>query len=104
MYQVQTRPPWCEPGYKLAALGRGGAFEAVFCGEAVGRIKPSPATLGAAMDALGVPADRLLPIGDRADTDGVAAAAIGCRTAILGREFASFFELRDRLCAELARS
>lgn len=68
---------------KLAALGLGVRFEQVFCGEGVGFLKPSPRPFEVALAELGIEPGALLHVGDRSDTDAVAAAAAGCRSLIL---------------------
>ena len=45
--------------------------------------KPSPEAFGAALDVLGVPASRVLMIGDRLDTDIMGAAACGLDSALV---------------------
>lgn len=69
---------------KLEALGLAGAFEGLVVGEALGALKPSPRLLLAAAERLGMAPARLLHVGDRADADGAAAAAAGCRVLLLG--------------------
>ncbi|MDE2972290.1 MAG: HAD family hydrolase [Acidobacteriota bacterium] len=86
-----------DPEAKLEALGLRGVFERVYAAERYGALKPDPRVLHAAVADLGIPAAALLHIGNRADTDGGAARAAGCRALILGRDFTSFGELGDRL-------
>lgn len=62
---------------KLAAMGLGGWAAVIDC-SAMGALKPLPDGLWAAAAAVGVPASRVLHVGDRWDTDGRAAAAAGC--------------------------
>lgn len=87
-----------EPEAKLEALGLGGRFDRCYAAEEAGRLKPDPAVFRRALADLGIPPEALLHLGDRADTDGAAAAAAGCRALIRGRGFESF----ARLAAELA--
>lgn len=61
---------------KLEALGLG-HFERAFSGEALGAIKPDPRVLEAALEHLGLEPSQLLHVGDREDTDGEAARALG---------------------------
>jgi FMN phosphatase YigB (HAD superfamily) len=68
---------------KLDALGLGARFPSVFSGERLGWLKPAPALFARVHAELGVSPARWLHIGDRADTDGASAAAIGCRCLIL---------------------
>lgn len=62
---------------KLQAMGIGGWSAVIDCG-ALGAYKPLPDGLQAAAAQLGVRAGELLHVGDRWDTDGLAAAAAGC--------------------------
>jgi putative hydrolase of the HAD superfamily len=67
---------------KLAATGLGELLPVVVVTDALGGRalrKPHPAGLHAVADALGVPADRLLVIGDRPAKDVAVAAAVGAR-------------------------
>ena len=86
-----------DPEARLEALGLRGAFERVYAAERYGALKPDPRVFLAALADLGIPAAALLHIGNRADTDGPAARAAGCRALILGQDFASFGELGDLL-------
>lgn len=86
-----------DPEAKLAALGLLGVFERIYAAERTGALKPDPQVFHAALADLGIPASDLLHIGNRADTDGEGARTAGCRALILGRDFASFGELRDLL-------
>ena len=86
-----------DPEAKLDALGLRGCFERVYAAERYGALKPSPGVFHVALADLGIPASALLHIGNRAETDGSAARAAGCRALILGRDFTSFGELRNRL-------
>ncbi|MDE3260484.1 MAG: HAD family hydrolase [Acidobacteriota bacterium] len=88
-----------DPVARLEALGLRGAFERVYAAERYGALKPDPRVFHAALADLGIPAAALLHIGNRADTDGPAARAAGCRALILGQDFASFGELGDLLAA-----
>lgn len=86
-----------DPEAKLEALGLRGVFERIYAAERYGALKPDPRVFHSALADLGVPGPALLHIGNRADTDGGAARAAGCRALILGRDFTSFGELRDLL-------
>lgn len=82
-----------EPAAKLEALGLGGRFDRAYAAEEVGRLKPDPAVFRRALADLGIAAEALLHLGDRAETDGAAAAAAGCRALVRGRDFESFARL-----------
>ena len=82
-----------DPEAKLEALGLREYFERIYAAERTGALKPDPRVFHAALADLGIPAATLLHIGNRADTDGAAARAAGCRALILGRDFASFGDL-----------
>lgn len=75
--------------YKLARLGLQGRFEHAYAGETLGHLKPSAELFRRVVAEQGVAPERVLHIGDREDTDGVAAREVGCRVAILGAEFPS---------------
>ena len=67
---------------KLAATGLGPLLPVVLVTDTLGgraARKPSPVGLLALADSLGVPADRLLVIGDRPGKDVAVAAAVGAR-------------------------
>jgi len=82
-----------EAEYKLKCLGLEGHFEAIYIGEHLGFIKPSPAPFIKILEDLGVSAECLLHIGNRAETDGEGAKAAGCPSLVLGRDFRSFKQL-----------
>lgn len=63
---------------KLAAIGLGGWTAVVDC-RRLGALKPWPDGLLAASAQLGVRPSELLHVGNRWDTDGIAAARAGCR-------------------------
>ena len=63
---------------KLAAMGLGG-WSVICAARPVGALKPLPDAGWGLLAQLGVPPSRALLIGDRDDTDGAAAAALGCR-------------------------
>ncbi len=82
---------------KLEALGLRHHFDHTYAAERYGALKPDPSVFRAALADLGIAPSTLLHIGNRPDTDGLAARAAGCRALILGTDFASFRELRDLL-------
>ena len=69
--------------HKLVALGLERAFSALFAGEELGHIKPSPGLFTAVASKLGVPPERILHIGDRPECDGLAARAAGCQVRLI---------------------
>jgi len=69
--------------YKLQALGLDCRFERVFSGEELGFLKPSPRIFLAVAQAIGVEPAQILHIGDRLETDGLAAQLAGCSHFIL---------------------
>ncbi|MGB0640753.1 MAG: HAD family hydrolase [Myxococcota bacterium] len=78
---------------KLNALGVRDFFDTVFAGEELGHLKPSPAVFTKLTDALNIPPEALLHIGDRPDTDGAAAPVVGFQAAIIGTDFATAHDL-----------
>ena len=82
-----------EAEYKLASLGLREQFDAVYVGERIGALKPSPRLFQAVLRDLEIPSQRLLHIGDRPETDGAAARAASCRVLVLGQDFGSFRQL-----------
>ena len=83
-----------DPEAKLEALGLRHHFDHTYAAERYGALKPDPSVFRAALADLGIAPSTLLHVGDRPDTDGLAARAAGCRALILGTDFASFRELR----------
>jgi HAD superfamily hydrolase (TIGR01509 family) len=74
------------PAQKLAALGLAGLFDVAVCAQdpEVRRFKPHPRGLVVTARHLGVDPAQAVYIGDRPDTDAVAARAAGMACAILG--------------------
>jgi len=64
--------------------GMGGLFDAVILSFEVGAVKPERSIFQRALDALGVPAERALMVGDNAHDDA-GAARLGIRTLLLPR-------------------
>ena len=64
---------------KLEALGLSTFFQAGFAGSSMGALKPHPSVFAQVLAHLQVPPSSMVHIGDRADTDGIAAAAAGVR-------------------------
>ena len=69
--------------YKLEALGIGHYFDCVFAGEDKGIFKPATDIFMAACCEMAIRPQELLHIGDREDTDGVAARQAGCSVEII---------------------
>ncbi len=74
------------PAAKLAALGLAGLFDVALCAQDpdVRRFKPHPRGLEVTARQLGVDPEQTVYIGDRPDTDAVAARAAGMACAIIG--------------------
>lgn len=64
------------------ALGPAGAVDEFVLSFEVGAVKPDPAIFQAALDRLGVPAERALMVGDSDEADG-GARALGCAFALV---------------------
>ncbi|MDQ1010994.1 putative hydrolase of the HAD superfamily [Streptomyces sp. V4I23] len=62
---------------KLRAFGIHDRFEAVLCADELGLSKPAPEAFHAACEALGVRPDEAAYVGDRPDTDALAATTAG---------------------------
>ncbi len=76
-----------QSAWKLDALGIGHRFERVYAGEAVGALKPSPEVFEHVVRDLALPPGCILHLGDRPETDGVAASAAGLRVRIFDQGF-----------------
>ncbi|WP_407288022.1 HAD family hydrolase [Streptomyces sp. BP-8] len=70
---------------KLAALGIRSRFEAVLCADELGHAKPAPEAFTGACEALGLPAEEVLYIGDRLDIDALGARDAGLAAVWLDR-------------------
>jgi putative hydrolase of the HAD superfamily len=70
---------------KLRRLGIGDRFETVLCSDDLGHAKPAPEAFHAACRALGLPPHAVAYVGDRSDTDAVAATEAGLRGIWLDR-------------------
>jgi putative hydrolase of the HAD superfamily len=68
---------------QLRATGLAERMDAIVFSSAVGRRKPSPEPYRAALAALGIPAERVLFIGDRVREDYEGPLAVGMRAAIV---------------------
>ncbi len=66
---------------KITALGLDACFDLYLCStdNAINAFKPSPAGITAACKIWGLAPENLLYVGDRAETDGAAAASAGAR-------------------------
>ena len=82
---------------KLDALKLPITFERIFEGEVLGAIKPSPELFKVILEELQVTPRALLHIGDRDESDGVAARGAGCQVLILGKDFEDFDSLHKHL-------
>ncbi|MGV1005963.1 MAG: HAD family hydrolase [Candidatus Nanopelagicales bacterium] len=71
-----------DPREPLARMGLAGAFDAVVLSYEVGEVKPNARIFLVAADALGLPPEDLLMVGDSVEDDG-GAALVGIRTLIL---------------------
>jgi putative hydrolase of the HAD superfamily len=89
-----------EADYKLQGLGLAEYFTAVYVGERMGSFKPSPAPYARILEDFGLAPECMLHIGDRVDTDGAGAAAAGCPSLVLRKDFRSFGELYTMLAAK----
>ena len=70
---------------KLALVGLASGFDAVVISGEVGVAKPDAAIFAHACQAIGVPAERALHVGDRIDLDALAAAEAGLTGVWLDR-------------------
>lgn len=66
---------------KLRGALHESGWTAVICARHLGALKPCPDGLWCAASILGVPASKILHVGDRWETDGLAAAAAGAQFA-----------------------
>lgn len=85
-----------EAQYKLEALRLDGRFAAIYVGERLGFVKPSPKVFQRVAADFEIPTASLLHIGDRVERDEAAALAAGCQCLILGRDFRSFESLLEQ--------
>jgi putative hydrolase of the HAD superfamily len=69
---------------KLAFLGLEGLWDASFCSEETGYLKPHPSPFGRLAAELGADPRRVLYVGDSESYDVAGAAAAGMRTALIG--------------------
>lgn len=88
-----------EPTHKLASLGLLDCFDAIYSGERLGYLKPSPEPFRRVLRDLDLQPESLLHVGDRPETDGAGAAAAGCRVLVLGQDFHSFAGLESMLAS-----
>lgn len=71
------------PENKLAYLGVADGWDAVLCSETTGRLKPDPRPFRALADALAVPCERILYVGNSIAYDVVGARGVGMKTALI---------------------
>ncbi|MCB9741255.1 MAG: HAD family hydrolase [Alphaproteobacteria bacterium] len=86
---ISDHPAWA----KLENMGLGEGWAAVIDSEAVGAFKPHPRPIERAAEALGLSPDQILHVGDREDTDGAMAEAVGATCLIRGRDWDSIDQL-----------
>ncbi|MGB0588206.1 MAG: HAD family hydrolase [Myxococcota bacterium] len=84
---------------KLDSLALPVHFERVYEGEVLGAIKPSSVMFERILSEFDLEPRALLHIGDRDESDGVAARAAGCQVVILGKDFDDFNSLHRQLFA-----
>jgi putative hydrolase of the HAD superfamily len=70
-------------GKKLAYLGLDGLWDAELCSEEIGCLKPSPIPFEALAKSLGIPAGRILYVGNSLHFDHVGAKRAGLKTALI---------------------
>ncbi|MEU9114766.1 HAD family hydrolase [Streptomyces sp. NPDC048483] len=70
---------------KLTALGIRAHFEAVLCADELGHAKPAPEAFTAACEALGLPPQEVVYVGDRLDIDALGARDAGLTAVWLDR-------------------
>lgn len=80
----------------LARFGIAGAFDHEVYSRDFGWMKPHPSIFRDALDAVGVPPERAVMIGDRLSIDIAGARALGCRTVL--RRHRHTWEGRDPAC------
>ena len=84
-------------GDKLSALAIEDLFEKSYAGEDLGFIKPSNLLFQHVAQDMNIAPETLLHIGDRDDTDGDAARAVGCQVLILGKDFDDYASLLAKI-------
>ncbi|MDP3178964.1 MAG: HAD family hydrolase [Spirochaetaceae bacterium] len=82
------------PRRKLELLGLSGYFEAALCSEDTGFLKPAAEPFAALAAALGLPADRILYVGNSRAYDIAGAKAAGMGAALRGRATSPDADLR----------
>lgn len=82
---------------KLEKMGLSEGWSFVADCERLGALKPLPDGLLAASEAMSVPPEQLLHIGDRPELDGEMARAAGAHVLILGRDFKHMRQLPEIL-------
>ncbi len=90
---------------KIATVGLTGRIGPLFCCDAIGHAKPDPRSYLVVCDALGVPPDQVLHIGDRYDYDVLGARAAGLRALHIDRDDNGPLDEPDRITSlrELGR-
>jgi len=92
-----------EADAKLQALGLADYIDRAYVGERIGFFKPSPVPFTRIIEDYEIEPECLLHIGDRVDTDGAGAAAAGCKSLVIRKDFRSFGELYTMLASDCDR-
>ena len=92
------------PSSKLEALEVAPFFGSVYAGESIGHLKPSPIPFRHIIAEEGIEPHQLLHIGDRADTDGLAAPDVGFQVALIGPDFEHAAALLSHLQDQLSEA
>jgi putative hydrolase of the HAD superfamily len=86
------------PERKLEYLGLAGYWDAVLCSECSGRLKPDPRPFGKLAEALGLPPERILYVGNSRRYDMYGAKRAGMKTALIS--FSPALQDRSRSFAD----
>jgi putative hydrolase of the HAD superfamily len=81
------------PEQKLEYLGLRDYWDAVLCSERTGRLKPDPLPFQKLAEAMGLPPERILYVGNSRRYDMVGAKGAGMKTALIS--FSPFFQGRS---------
>ncbi|MDR1240119.1 MAG: HAD family hydrolase [Treponema sp.] len=86
------------PERKLEYLGLRDCWDAILCSERTGRLKPDPLPFQKMAEALGLPPERILYVGNSRRYDMAGAKRAGMKTALIS--FFPFFQGRSRGSAD----